>query len=158
MARSYAQLQQQIKKLQIEADKLRETEMRGVIDRVRAEISHYGLTAEQLFGAARKAGAAKSSGIAKYSDGQGRTWSGKGKRPNWVREAMAAGRSLDELRVAGGASQPSGRAQTRKRKKRVTSVMFRDGAGNTWTGMGPRPKWLKEAIAAGQSEESLRVK
>jgi DNA-binding protein H-NS len=159
MARNYAQLQQQIKKLQAEAEKLRRAEMRGVIDRIKVAIAHYGLTTEQLFGAAPKVRAAKAAAGATYSDGQGRTWGGKGKRPDWLREALAAGRGLDEFKVAGGARQPARRAKAagKPKKKRVTHVLFRDSAGHAWTGMGPRPQWLKDAIASGQSEESLRV-
>jgi DNA-binding protein H-NS len=83
-----------------------------------------------------------------------------GKRPNWLREAIAAGRSLEEFmgtaptRPAANGVKPTKPA---KPKKRPTRVLFRDSAGNTWTGMGPRPRWLKDAIASGQSEESLRV-
>jgi DNA-binding protein H-NS len=167
MARSYAQLQQQIQKLQIEAEKLRHAETQGVIDRIKTAIDHYGLTSDHLFGAAPKVRAAKASnGAAKYSDGQGRTWSGKGKRPNWLREAIASGRSLDDFTAAAPARQsangampakPEKPAKSRKLKKRATRVIFRDSAGNTWSGMGPRPRWLKAAIASGQSEESLRV-
>lgn len=42
-------------------------------------------------------------------------------------------------------------------KKRPSVVKYRDGAGNQWTGYGPRPKWLRQALADGASEASLRV-
>lgn len=51
---------------------------------------------------------------------------------------------------------PSGKGRKPAVKKR-TSQQYRDAAGNTWSGFGPRPKWLKDALAAGASEESLRV-
>lgn len=41
--------------------------------------------------------------------------------------------------------------------KKASVVIFRDEAGHSWTGFGPRPKWLKDALAAGVPEESLRV-
>lgn len=34
-----------------------------------------------------------------YRDEAGRTWVGLGKRPQWLRDALASGRSLDEFRV-----------------------------------------------------------
>ena len=34
-------------------------------------------------------------------------------------------------------------------------VRYRDQAGNAWSGRGPKPRWLKEALAAGHSPESL---
>ena len=36
-------------------------------------------------------------------------------------------------------------------------VKFRDQHGNTWSGAGPRPKWLKEAVDAGKSIDEFRV-
>jgi DNA-binding protein H-NS len=44
-----------------------------------------------------------------------------------------------------------------KARKRPSVVKYRDGAGNQWTGYGPRPKWLKQALADGASEASLRA-
>lgn len=42
-------------------------------------------------------------------------------------------------------------------KKAGTGVIkYRDANGNTWTGFGPRPKWLIDAFAAGASDASLR--
>ncbi len=43
----------------------------------------------------------------------------------------------------------------KKGGKKVGAVKFRDDQGNTWTGMGPKPRWFKEALAAGKSLESL---
>ena len=47
----------------------------------------------------RKA-AAKKGGVAKYTDGAGRTWSGVGKRPNWFKDAIAAGKQAEDLLIA----------------------------------------------------------
>lgn len=33
---------------------------------------------------------------------------------------------------------------------------YRDKHGNVWSGRGPRPKWIKEALKAGASLESFR--
>jgi DNA-binding protein H-NS len=42
-------------------------------------------------------------------------------------------------------------------KKRPSAVKYRDDAGHSWTGMGPQPGWLKAALGAGASLESLTV-
>ncbi len=70
----------------------------------------------------------------------------------WIRAELAAGRTLEEL----ASSAPGPRQRPRKQAKRSTGLVYKDGAGNTWSGMGPRPRWLKEAVASGRSEESLR--
>lgn len=160
MAQSYIQLQRQIESLQKQADKIRQQEVVGVIDRIKVAIAHYGLTAEQLGLAANRArkGPAQgkrgaSSSSAKYADGAGGSWSGRGPRPRWLREALASGRSLQDF--ATGASTTAKAAKTNGKAKRPSKVRYRDQAGNTWTGMGPQPRWLKEAVASGTPLEQL---
>jgi len=159
MPQSYKQIQKQIEALQQRADKLREKEVGGVIERIKVAIKHYGITAEQLslsasgavVGRSKKGSRARQS--PKYSDGQGNVWVGRGPRPLWLREALSAGRSLEEF--AAGSSTVHTKKAVRKGKKRSTGVMYRDQAGHSWTGMGPRPRWLKDALAAGSSLEEL---
>jgi DNA-binding protein H-NS len=162
MTQSYKQIQKQIETLQRQAEKLRMQEVDAVIARIKVAVTHYGLTAEQLgFGAAangaktkakaRKPGPTRSS---KYSDGQGNSWSGVGKRPYWLRDALAAGRTLEEFATAGVSSNPKS-TKLKASKKRKSKVIYRDQSGNKWSGMGPRPRWLKEAVAAGRTLEEL---
>jgi DNA-binding protein H-NS len=35
---------------------------------------------------------------------------------------------------------------------------FRDAQGNVWVGRGPRPKWLREALASGKTLEEFAVR
>ena len=42
---------------------------------------------------------AKSAAAVKFQDQAGNRWSGVGKRPNWFKAALAAGKSADELLV-----------------------------------------------------------
>lgn len=107
MAQTLAQITKQIEKLQKEADALRKAEVKGVVDRIKVAISHYGLTPDQLgFGKPAVKGAkAASSGTAgngnaatpRFANGEGQTWAGRGPRPRWLREALANGRSLEEF-------------------------------------------------------------
>jgi DNA-binding protein H-NS len=114
MTKTYLQLIKQIEGLRIEADKLRRKEMKGVIARIREAIDHYHLSAADLgFSAAtsaaapkarkaRKTAAVKPTSVAasvKYRDEAGRVWGGRGPRPKWLREAIAAGRKLEEFSV-----------------------------------------------------------
>ena len=113
MTKTYAQVMKQIDTLKAEADRLRRKEVDGVIERIRDAIRHYGLTAADL-GLARGKGAAKpaakktrgrrrakaaATGVPKYRDDQGRTWVGRGKRPQWLRDALAAGKKLEDFAV-----------------------------------------------------------
>lgn len=116
MTKTYAQLQKQIAKLKQEADAIRAKEVAGVIARIQEAIQHYGLTTADLFPAppTRKARGAKTAkpakpakaasgkkqpAPAKYTDGQGKTWNGIGKRPGWFVAALAAGKSAKDLEI-----------------------------------------------------------
>lgn len=117
MTKTYAQIVKQIETLQGEADKLRKKEIEGVIGRIREAIAAYKLTAADLGlatasaprapraavkrkpGRPRKAGAAKAAGVVKYSNGTGGTWGGRGKRPQWLRDAINSGKKLEDFLV-----------------------------------------------------------
>src|SRR4030095_7720019 len=156
MPETYSQIQKQIETLQKQAERLRQQEVGGVIARIKDAIAHYGLTAAQL-GLGSKGTAARktaTASTAKYRDGLGNSWSGRGPRPQWLRDAVSAGRSIGEL-LSGGKS-PSARANgARTAKKRQTKVLYRGQAGHSWSGMGPRPRWLKEALDGGKTLEEL---
>ena len=110
-----ADLNAQIAALQAQAEALRSKEVAEVVARMREAIVHYGLTAADLglggtMSKATKSSAAaaapkskvkaagkKPARTAKFSDGQGRTWSGIGKRPNWFKDALAAGKKPEDL-------------------------------------------------------------
>ncbi|MBK9359726.1 MAG: H-NS histone family protein [Rubrivivax sp.] len=116
MAKTYEQLQRQIASLQAEAEKLRRKELGEVIGRIREAVSFYGITAEDLGLDAKSSARPKAKGRAKpgrqaakgaqaavaFRNEAGQTWGGRGKRPQWLRDALAAGHTLDEFRVAAG--------------------------------------------------------
>jgi len=118
MKRTYAQVVKQIETLKQEADKLRRQEIDGVVSRIREAIEHYGLTAEDLGLAPKAARGAKAAAkpaaktrrksakagpagarVVKFRDEAGRTWGGIGKRPQWLRDALAAGKTLQDFAV-----------------------------------------------------------
>lgn len=120
--KTLAQLQEQIQKLQREAETLKAKEVADVIARIREAIEHYGITADELYGhhvprrGRRAAGAAKTArGNAaaktgaktasprkrsipvKYRDESGNTWTGRGSKPRWLVAALADGRKIEDF-------------------------------------------------------------
>ena len=167
MAQTYARLQKQIASLEAEAQKLKKSEVSGVIAKIKEAIAVYGLTTADLFaGYSAKRGKPKTgkrTGI-KYADAQGNTWVGMGKRPQWLRDALAAGKSLEDFLVGGAAKAKSAaatvratQAGTRKKLKGGRKAKYSDGAGHSWSGFGPKPGWLKNAMAAGKTLDGFRV-
>ena len=133
MAKSLQTLLKQIAQLQKQADALRSREKAEVVDRIKEAIAHYDISADELFGATapkatrkraaapkaggktRKAAAKKPAGVAKYTDGAGRTWSGVGKRPNWFKDALAAGKQAeDSMREISRLSSNGAREQAQR--------------------------------------------
>lgn len=55
-------------------------------------------------------------------------------------------------------ARPGSTKAIRKSKSKSAIVKFRDEAGNTWVGRGPRPLWLRDALKAGKSLEGFAVK
>lgn len=123
MAKSLSKIMGQIEKLQKEAAAIQST----VIARIRREIAQHGLTAEHLFGSsdstfvgngraapakgapanAVKAKSARAAKPPKFADDQGNAWGGIGKRPQWIRDALASGRSLEEFLVGAKKAAPA---------------------------------------------------
>ncbi|MDM0108038.1 H-NS family nucleoid-associated regulatory protein [Variovorax sp. J22R24] len=167
MAQTYKQLQKQIEQLQRQADALRDSEIKGVVDRIKVAIAHYGLTAAHLgldSVSSKATGKKTAKSSAQFSDGAGNVWSGRGPRPRWLREALAAGRSIDDFRAGSStksklasaigqmeAAKSAAKAPAKKAKRAPSKVTYSDGAGNSWTGRGPKPRWLKAAIDSGKT-------
>lgn len=124
MKKSYSQLIKQIEKLKLEAEKARQIEIQDVVKRIRDAIDHYGLTAQDLglnaglptSAKAAKAATAKTpaakktrrskgtnaafpTAVVKFRDESGHSWGGRGKRPQWLRDALAAGKQLQDFLV-----------------------------------------------------------
>src|SRR3954462_9892762 len=102
---TYLELKAQAEQLLAQAEQLKEKETHDVIADIKAKIAQYGLTAEDLGlsarGKAAKAPrASKSTAAPKYRGPNGETWGGgRGRKPQWVVNALAKGKSLDEFRV-----------------------------------------------------------
>lgn len=96
---------EQIAQLRMQAEQLRNQERTGVIDEIRKKIAEYGITASDLKLTSRAVGrrtgsVASARGAAKYRSPTGETWSGgRGRKPRWVTEALAAGKSLSDFEI-----------------------------------------------------------
>ena len=170
MTKTYSQIVQQIETLKQQADAIRKQEVSEVIGRIKDAIAFYQLTADDLglsgHAAARPSGKSTKSAAApgpQFRDGSGNSWSGRGPRPRWLKAALAAGKSLDDFRTsgsgaAGGAAEPALAAPRKAKagkKKAALAVKYRDDAGNSWSGRGPKPGWLKAGLAAGKRIEDF---
>ena len=56
---------------------------------------------------------------------------------------------------AGRVGRPSAKSAGRKKHGGEAEPKFRDAAGNTWGGRGPRPAWLREQLDAGKALEDF---
>ena len=111
MASTLADINSQIKKhdeqiaqLRKQAEELRNQERSSVIEELRKKVAEYGLTATDLKltprAGKRGAGAVAPKSAAKYRSPNGETWSGgRGRKPRWITEALAAGKSLTDFEI-----------------------------------------------------------
>ena len=104
---TYLELKAQAEQLLAQAEQMKQKETDDVIADIKQKIANYGLTAEDLGlsgGRGRVAKAPRASkpsaAAVKYRGPNGETWGGgRGRKPQWVVNALAQGKSLDEFRV-----------------------------------------------------------
>lgn len=106
-------------------------------------------------------------GKSQFSDDSGNVWGGRGPRPAWLRAALQGGHDINEFRTGqrakakkalmppgaaiAAASPSTPAAATPPAAPRRAKTSYADDAGHAWSGMGPKPAWLKAAIDAGKS-------
>ena len=94
---SYDDLMQQAKALMEHAESLRKAELADVIADIKAKMKEYGITVSDLGGVPSKK---KASANAKYRGPNGEVWAGgAGRKPDWIREVMAAGGDIERYRI-----------------------------------------------------------
>lgn len=121
MTASYHEIQAQIRELTAAAATARKAELDQALSTIRGLIQQYDLTQDDVLGLfktrrGRSAGAKAepaTKGAPKYRDPEtGRTWTGQGKPPNWIKDA--ADRSVYSIE---GASPPAKKAGRRAAKR-----------------------------------------
>lgn len=96
---TYAELQAQIKNLQLEAEKVRKVELSTAITEIKAMMLKYGVTLEDLGSEPRKNRKSQPS-TRKYRDpASGTEWSGRGKPPKWMKDYQSQGKTKDDFLV-----------------------------------------------------------
>ncbi|MEM5314250.1 H-NS histone family protein [Paraburkholderia sp. JHI869] len=94
---TFRELKAQMAALEAQAAAARAAEFEEVLADIRAKVADYGFTEQDIFGRRRGARATSSVGVApaKYRDPRsGATWSGRGRAPNWIKDAKNRDRYL----------------------------------------------------------------
>lgn len=66
----------------------------------REAVKPFGVTLEELMGGkVAKAGGPKGAPKYAHPENADMTWTGRGRQPKWVKEALAAGKSLDDMAI-----------------------------------------------------------
>lgn len=99
---TYTELMSQAQALIAQAEQKRKEELSSTIADIKAKMKELGITVADLGGGAAKfAGkASKSAAPAKYKGPNGELWAGgPGRKPEWVRGVLAAGKSVEDYRI-----------------------------------------------------------
>jgi DNA-binding protein H-NS len=76
-----------------------------------------------------------------------------------MKEAIAAyDISAEDLGLAVRRGRLAGTRGGGLRAKAASHAAYADGEGNTWGGRGPRPKWLRDALAGGASLDEFATR
>ncbi|HVR53034.1 MAG TPA: H-NS histone family protein [Pseudorhodoferax sp.] len=128
------EIDQQIAQLRDQAAHIVTSEKPGVVARIKDAIAYYGITAAELgFGERSK---------------PGRTQPARAGTPAKRGKAATADQAAEPAAsVAVGAPAPKGRV--------VGRIKFKDDAGHTWSGYGPKPQWFVAALASGKTPQDL---
>jgi DNA-binding protein H-NS len=96
---TYKELKAQAEALLQQAEAARRAEIATVVADIQARMKEYGITLADLKGGAIKA-KARGAVAAKYRNpSTGESWSGRGRAPKWLADALAKGRARDEFLV-----------------------------------------------------------
>lgn len=94
---SLAELETLAQDVQAELVSRREAEKQRVLEQMRELAASIGMTPEELLLAQRGGRGGVVAVKYRHPDNPGLTWSGRGKRPQWVTDALAEGKSLEDL-------------------------------------------------------------
>lgn len=102
---TYIELKAQAEAILAQAESVRKQELAAVVQDIRAKMKEHGLTVADLGGSTstgtRKASVkSKSTAPAKYRGPNGELWAGGlGRKPEWVRGVLAAGKNIDDYLI-----------------------------------------------------------
>lgn len=136
MTKTYAQIAREIENLKAAAEKLLAIETRGAIAKINQFIAKYRLAASDLSFASHavpsaakpaKGKSLKKSAVAvapKFRDPVGgTTWSGRGPRPQWLKQALKKrGRTLEDFLIGNAPATPAPAVEKPKAVKVAKAV------------------------------------
>lgn len=97
------EIQNQIEKLQKQADEIRAQEFDKTVQDILAKMAAFGITLKDLEivkGRTRKAASTTAKpAAAKYRGPNGETWSGRGLTPRWLTSLVAQGQSKEDFAI-----------------------------------------------------------
>ena len=103
MNASYKDIKAQIEDLKRQAEEARMNEIDEIIDQIKQEIREYDLSADDLGfhlnTESKPVVRARQRSEAKYRGPTGDTWTGRGRKPRWMEQAIAEGHSMDEFLI-----------------------------------------------------------
>jgi len=144
MTKTYVQIVQQIEALKQEAESLRQAEVAQVTSKIREAIQVYGLTAADLGLSVKR----KSKGI-RGKAATGFPYDANGaKSTKSTKSTKGPGRK----NAAAGKRDSGAKSGTSTRQAK-----YRNDTGGAWGGIGKRPQWLRDALAAGKKLEDFAV-
>ena len=81
-----------------EIQKRQQQNKKNVLSEMKQLAASIGMTVEQILESASQT---KAKGTPKFKNPSDptQTWTGRGKRPGWLNDALQAGKTLDELRI-----------------------------------------------------------
>jgi DNA-binding protein H-NS len=96
---TYSELMSQAKELMAKAEQVRKEEIASAVSDIKAKMQQYGIKVTDLEGKSKPV-QSKSKAQAKYRGPNGELWSGgAGRKPQWVREVVDAGKSIEDYRI-----------------------------------------------------------
>ncbi len=93
------QLNQLKKDIDVEIQSRRKEDAKKAQQEMKQVAERYGFTLNDLVSGQPAKTRAKGKVRFQHPSDAGKTWSGRGRKPVWIKEWEAGGRSLDELRV-----------------------------------------------------------
>jgi len=101
---TYLELKAQAEALMQQAEEARKKEIAEVVADIKTKMQEYGITASDLGIAVSGKRASKKVGsstpaVVRYKNDKGETWSGMGRQPKWMKEAIEEGKSKEDFVV-----------------------------------------------------------
>ena len=93
------QLIAQAQKLNQQISDLRRAQRDQAMAEIRELMTRHGLTPQDLSGVSKLSGPSRRPVSAKFTDGNGNSWSGRGLKPRWLTAALSDGKKLEDFAV-----------------------------------------------------------